>query len=63
MYILRRLGDGKYVAKRGLGEAYTEERGLAAEFRTEEEAEKSRCGNESIYWSGCEERLVKKGEE
>ena len=46
MYVLRRNEDGKYVAKPGMHNSYTNRLELAQVFDTKEKAEGSACGNE-----------------
>lgn len=62
MFVIKRVEDGKYVAKSSSFHSYTNDRSQAAEYKTVEEAEKQRCGNESIYQS-FHEKLVRCGSE
>ena len=61
MYVIKRIEDGKHVAKFGSSSSYTNDRSQAAEFSSIEEAEAQRCGNESIYQS-FRETLVRSGD-
>lgn len=47
-YRLRRIEDGKYVARAGSPKSYTASKSAARAFKTKEEAERERCGNERI---------------
>lgn len=46
MYVLKRNEDGKYVAKPGMHNSYTNRLENAQLFDTQEQAEGSACGNE-----------------
>ena len=49
MFVLKRDGDGAYVAKNGIGLSYTKKLELADIFKTREDADRSRCvENEKI---------------
>jgi hypothetical protein len=46
MYVIRRNGDGMFVAKPGSRSSYTANILNAQKFTTKESAERSCCGNE-----------------
>lgn len=49
MYVIKRLPDGQYLARRGYKFAYTINVNYVRFFETEEEADKERCsGNEIV---------------
>ena len=43
MWVLKRLGDGKFVAKAGLSDSYTRNLKDAEKFSSEEEARANSC--------------------
>jgi|JI10StandDraft_1071094.scaffolds.fasta_scaffold1817406_2 hypothetical protein len=47
-YLLRRTGDGAYVAPDGSHKIYTRDRERARRFTSREAAEANRCGNEYV---------------
>jgi len=59
MYVLKRLSDGKYVAKSGSQRSYTNDRNKAAEYCTVDEARRHACiDSEGIYQSTRDELVV-----
>ena len=48
IYVLRRIGDNKYVAKQGSAHSYTRDFDRARRFPSEVAAEAEKCGNEFI---------------
>jgi hypothetical protein len=48
-YVIKRNEDGAYVAPRGSASSYTKQLQNARTFSTREEAERERCGNETIH--------------
>lgn len=54
MYVIKRSGDGKYVAKPGSRKSYTTKLEKAQTFVTEQAARASACGNEYVInvWAG-----------
>lgn len=48
MYLLKRIEDGRFVAKGGREASYTRNIEAVKIFTTREAAEKERCGNEVI---------------
>jgi hypothetical protein len=51
MYVLKRISDGKYVAKPGRKHSYTTSLECAQLFQTVYDAERSRCIENEIYVS------------
>ncbi len=48
MYLLKRIEDGRFVAKSGRENSYTRNINDVKIFPTREAAERNRCGNEII---------------
>lgn len=48
MYVIKRLSDGKYVARSGSEHSYTSNLQHAQVYMTLEEARRNVCGNETI---------------
>lgn len=49
MYVIKRNGDGHYVATPGSRASYTTNLQAAQKFATKEAAQASACGNESVH--------------
>ncbi len=59
IYVIKR-SDGMYAARPGSARSYTKDKAQAAEYQTQEEAERNACGNESIWFepaASCSQRV------
>lgn len=59
MFVIKRLSDGKYVARSGSPRSYINDRNQAEEYCTIDEARRNACvDSEGIYQSSRDELVV-----